>query len=50
MCIAIFSRFSHPCEVTDVLVDVMSVVGVDMLSVMGIILTGITLELMVGVT
>ena len=43
MWITMFNRFSHPCGVTDVLVDVMIGVGVDIFSDMEIILTGITL-------
>ena len=50
---AIISSLSHPCEVSDVLSDVMLDVGVGMLSGIEIIVmvaAGITLEFMVGVT
>ena len=52
MRIAIFISFSHPCEVTDSLTDVMSDIGVDMLPDMGITvmdIPAITLEFVVGV-
>ena len=43
MWVATGVTFLHPCEVTDVLVDVMIGVGVDIFSNMEMFLMGITL-------